>query len=209
MFVQERNGKPIAAVVTRTANSIDANSRTMLVEVDLDNKDGSLYPGIYSVVSFVQVRGTAPIVIPGDAVAVRQDQTTVAIVQDNHVKLVPVEIGRDYGPALEILNGLQEGDWVITTVTDSVKPGIEVRTKINKDAAQQTGQERNATDKTPDFGPTEYGDQSIVNSQSESTNQKGKPGQGGKSGGKDGGKGGSEKSGGGKQSKDDSKGSSK
>jgi len=46
VFVQERQGKPISGTVTRTANSIDQNTRTMLVEVDVDNQDGSLYPGV-------------------------------------------------------------------------------------------------------------------------------------------------------------------
>ena len=193
VFVQERVGKPVSALVTRTADSIDQNSRTMLVEVDLDNKDGTLYPGMYSIVDFVEVHGVAPLTIPGDAVIVRDDRNTVATVQDNKIKMVPVQIGRDYGPSVEILTGLKEGDWIVTTVTDRVRDGIKVNSQQKKqpgeDAAGKGGAQNNAV---PNAGPDEYGDQSIVDSKSESTNQKGKPGQP---------KGGSDQKSGGKQPK--------
>jgi hypothetical protein len=189
IFVQERTGKSITGTITRAANSIDQNSRTMLTEVDIDNRDGSLYPGMYAIVSFVQVRGHAPLVVPGDAVVVRKDRTAVALVHDRKIQIVPVEIGRDYGPSVEIVSGLNEGDWVVTTVTDSVRDGVTVRPHQNQSEAQDaTGQGGAQTNKAPDSGPNQYGDQSIVNSQTESTNQRAKPSQNGKSGQESGGK---------------------
>jgi multidrug efflux pump subunit AcrA (membrane-fusion protein) len=184
VFVQERSGKPIAGTVTRSANSIDQNTRTMLTEVDVSNQDGSLYPGMYAIVSFVQVRGVSPLVVPGDAVVVRQDRTSVAVVRDQKIQIVPVEIGRDYGPSVEIASGLNEGDWVVTTVTDNVREGVKVRTRQNLSAGQDaTGQGGAQTNQAPDSGPNQYGDQSIVNSESEQTNQQSKPGQKGSQGG--------------------------
>ena len=189
IFVQERTGKPIGGTVARIANSIDQNTRTMLAEVDIDNHDGTLYPGMYAIVSFVQVRGVSPLVIPGDAVVVRKDRTAVALVRDQKIQIVPVEIGRDYGPSVEILSGLTEGDWIVTTVTDSVREGVKVRTQQKQTEGQDaTGQGGAQTNSAPDSGPNQYGDQSIVNSSTESTNQKGKPGQNGKSDEKSGGK---------------------
>jgi multidrug efflux pump subunit AcrA (membrane-fusion protein) len=199
IFVQERPGKPISGTVTRTADSLDQNTRTMLAEVDVANRDGSLYPGMYAVVTFVQVRGVPPLVVPGDAVVVRGDRNTVAIVRDEKIKMVPVEIGRDYGPSVEILSGLQEGDWVVETVTDDVREGVKVRTRQSQAPGQDTGQGGNQTNQAPDSGPNQYGDQSIVNSKSESTNQKGKPGQksvGQQSGGQQQKSGGADKKGG-------------
>jgi hypothetical protein len=71
-----------------------------------------------------------------------------------------------------------EGEWVASTVTDSIQPGAKVSSRPSKHGAQAgSGGGSDQTDKTPDFGPNEYGDQSIVNSKSESTNQSGKPGQ--------------------------------
>jgi multidrug efflux pump subunit AcrA (membrane-fusion protein) len=189
VFVQERIGKPIDGTVTRSANSIDQNTRTMLTEVDIDNHDGSLYPGMYAIVSFVQVRGVSPLIVPGDAVVVRKDRTAVAIVRDQKIQLVPVEIGRDYGPSVEILSGLNEGDWVVTTVTDDVRDGVKVRPHQNQSEGQDaTGQGGAQTKNAPDSGPNQYGDQSIVNSKTETTNQKGKPGQKGDEGKDSGGK---------------------
>lgn len=175
VFVQERPGKPLDGIVTRLTHAIDQNTRTMLTEVDLDNHNGSLAPGMYTVVTFVQVRGTAPLTIPGDAVVVRQDRTMVAIVRDMKVQLVPVEIGRDYGPSVEILSGLHEGDHVITTVTDGIQPGAKIRPLQQAQAGEDNkGSAGAQTNQVPNAGPSQYGDQSIVNQKSESTNNQGK-----------------------------------
>jgi multidrug efflux pump subunit AcrA (membrane-fusion protein) len=180
VFVQERPGAPISGTVARTASSLDQNTRTMLAEVDIANRDRALYPGMYAVVTFVQVRGVAPLTVPGDAVVVRGDRNTVAIVRDEKIQMVPIVIGRDYGPSVEVLSGLREGDWVVSTVTDSVREGVKVRARQSPQAGQDAGQ----SDQSPDSGPNQYGDQSIVNSKSESSSQKGKAGQkGGQSSG--------------------------
>lgn len=180
IFLQERPGAPVRGTVTRAANSLDQNTRTMLTEVDVDNHNSSLYPGMYTVVTFQQVRGESPLAIPGDAILIRNDRTSVATVgPDNHVRLVPVSIGRDYGPSVEIINGLREGDTVITTVTDGVREGATVRPQLDKVAeGQATGTgNQPATHREPDSGPNQYGDQSITNSQLESTNNQGNKGQ--------------------------------
>ncbi len=180
VYLQERVGKPLYGTVTRATHEIDPNTRTMLTEVDLDNRNGSLNPGMYTVVTFTQVRGTAPITVPGDAVVVRQDRTMVAVVRDMKVQMVPVEIGRDYGPSVEVLSGLHDGDHVITTVTDGVREGAKVRptqqaSNNGEDTGGKGGQQ---TNQVPNAGPNEYGDQSIVNQSSESTNNQGKKGGG-------------------------------
>ena len=184
VFVQERTGKPIDGTVTRATRSLDQNTRTMLTEVDLDNRNGSLYPGMYTMVSFVQVHGTAPLTVPGDAIVVRQDKTMVAIVRDMKVQMVPVEIGRDYGPSVEILSGLHVGDHVITSVSDSVRQGVKVRPGQTRAAGEASGNDGAQTNKVPNAGPSEYGDQSIVNQSSESTSSQGKKGNGKSSGSK-------------------------
>lgn len=182
VYVQERTGKPIYGTVTRATRSLDQNTRTMLTEVDLDNHNGSLFPGMYTVVSFVQQGGrgqaASSLTVPGDAVVVRQDRTAVAVVRDMKVDMVPVEIGRDYGPSVEILSGLHEGDHVITTVSDGVRQGAKVRPQLQAAAGESSGAGGAQTNKVPNAGPNEYGDQSIVNQKSESTNNQGKKGSG-------------------------------
>jgi len=173
VYVQEQPGAAIFGKVTRTADSVDMNTRTMLAEVDVDNSNGSLYPGMYALTSFVQVTGVAPIVIPGDAVVVRNDRTSVATIHDQKIQMEQVEIGRDYGPEVEILSGLKEGEWIVTSVTDFVQQGVNVRPKIDERAAEQQRGGGQQTNQVPNSGPNQYGDQSVVNSATESTNQKG------------------------------------
>lgn len=69
---------------------------------------------------------------------IRQDRTVVATVRDQKIAMTPVEIGRDYGPSVEIVSGLREGDWVVTTVTDNVRPGVKVRTNQTQEAGEDT-----------------------------------------------------------------------
>lgn len=181
VFLQERQGgPPVHGTVTRAADSIDQNTRTMLAEVDVDNRSGSLYPGMYTVVTFQQVRGEAPLAVPGDAVVVRGDRTTLAVVDSsNHVHMVPITIGRDYGPSVEIVSGLHPGDTVVTNVTDGVREGAVIQPQL----AQQTEAEVTGTGaqpptrREPDSGPNQYGDQSIVNATPDSTNNQGNKGQ--------------------------------
>ena len=95
------------------------------------------------------------------------------------VQMVPVEIGRDYGPSVEILSGLHVGDHVITTVSDGVRQGAKVRPRQQVEAGEEGGKGGGAqTNKVPNAGPNEYGDQSIVNQSSEGTNNQGKKGSG-------------------------------
>ncbi len=180
VFLQERKGTPVSGTVARFASSLDPNTRTMITEVDVKNGDRSLYPGMYTVVTFEQIRGESPLAVPGDAVIVRNDLTAVATVQNNTVHIQPVQIGRDYGPSVEITSGLKNGDTVITTVTDGVREGAKVRPVRNKQQGEEaTGSGGNQTRKMPDSGPNQYGDQSIVNEQLEGTNNQGKKGQSG------------------------------
>jgi multidrug efflux pump subunit AcrA (membrane-fusion protein) len=135
LSLPDMKDKPLAAEVTRTADSIDANTRTMLTELQIDNSAGKLIPGTYVVVNFPSVVGSGPILITGDAVLVRHDKPAVATVVDGKVHIVPVIIGRDLGNAVEILSGLKPGDVVVTQVTDDVTEGAKVKTSTAKPAA--------------------------------------------------------------------------
>jgi hypothetical protein len=129
---------------------------------------------MYAIVQFVQIPGEPPITVPGDTIIVRQDKTAVAVVRDQKIQITPVEIGRDYGPSVEVTSGLNEGDLVVTSVTDAVQQGVRVVAKQSQETQAEGGQK----DQIPNAGPNHYGDQSTVNSQSESTNQRGKSAQG-------------------------------
>jgi multidrug efflux pump subunit AcrA (membrane-fusion protein) len=122
--------------VTRTAGAIDQNTRTLLTEVQIDNSAGRLLPGMYAVATFAGARGQGPLMISGDAVAIRKDRSMVALIQNGKVRLVPVALGRDYGPEIEIMAGVQEGDLVASTFTDEVKEGASVKTRLSKEESK-------------------------------------------------------------------------
>jgi multidrug efflux pump subunit AcrA (membrane-fusion protein) len=157
MHFQEYPKQEFAADVTRTAGSIDQNTRTLLTEVQVDNRDGRLLSGMYAVITFDAAGGAGPIMIPGDAIVVRQNTTQVALIQDGTVKMQSVEIGRDLGEAVEIVRGLNEGDVIATSVTDEVHEGAKVQAR-----EQPAAKKASVSTNTPPGGSSQYGDQSIT-----------------------------------------------
>jgi len=158
---QEYSGAPFFGDVTRTANSIDANTRTMLTEIQVDNKENKLIPGMYVVATFPPAAGVAaPLLISGDAVAIRNDTSVVATVADGKIHIVPVVLGRDFGSAIEILNGLHIGDEIVTNVTDDVVEGAAVQMRETKSSQQKPSAP--PPQNTPPGGSTQYGDQGIT-----------------------------------------------
>lgn len=157
---QEYPGASFPGTITRNANSIDTNTRTLLTEVQIDNSANKFVPGMYTVVTFAPPPGTqAPVLIVGGAIVIRQDRSMVAIVQDGKVRLVPVIIGRDFGTAVEILQGLKPGDIIVTDVTDDVTDGHEVQVHMAAGPDQQP-QAPNQTN--PPGGSSQYGNQGIT-----------------------------------------------
>jgi multidrug efflux pump subunit AcrA (membrane-fusion protein) len=147
---QEYAGVNVTGEITRTANSVDPNTRTMLTEVQVDNRSGKMVPGMYTVVTFPPMPGTdAPLLVTGDAIVIRHDRPTLAKVVDGKIHLQPVTIGRDFGGVVEILTGLQAGDIIVTNVTDDVVEGAEVQLHFTKTPEQESEQQ------PPQNGPSE------------------------------------------------------
>ncbi len=149
--------------VTRTADSIDQNTRTMLTEVQVSNRDGRLLNGMYAVASFPPAGGETPVTISGDAIAVRDGRNVVGLIRDGKVHIQPVEVGRDFGPAVEILGGLQPGDLVAANVTDDIREDAPVHATTQKAAGSQSGNPPASNQKQPPGGSSQYGDQTITN----------------------------------------------
>ena len=120
-------GREFKGTVARTANALDPNSRTMLVEIQVPNADGALLPGMYAQVQLSDARMYTPVVVPGDSLQVGADGTKVALLRPDHtVHFQPIEVGRDYGDKLEVLSGLAEGDTIIPKPGDLVREGVKV-----------------------------------------------------------------------------------
>jgi len=120
-------GHPIEAKVTRTAQGIDARTRTMLVEVDVPNQPVRLYTGSYVNVQ-LHFAGRRTPLVPGDALAWRGGALFVATVgPDERVKLVPVQPGNDDGRRVQILTGLQGGERVVLNPSAELSDGDRVQ----------------------------------------------------------------------------------
>jgi RND family efflux transporter MFP subunit len=120
-------GRTFQGTVTRTANALDPATRTMLVQVDVPNQDGALFPGTYAEVDLSGSRANPPLVVPAAAVLFRTDGAQLAVVQpDGLVHLQKIAIGRDYGDRVEILQGVEEGATVIAVPGDVAREGARV-----------------------------------------------------------------------------------
>lgn len=135
-------GKSFQGKVVRTANAIDTLMRTLLTQIDVDNRSGQLLPGTYVTVTFNNIHAVPPVIVPGDTLITRSSGTTVALVRAGTVHLQPVVTGRDYGAQIEVREGLQEGDLVIVNPGDSAKEGTRVGTRLlSPRGAQQASSE--------------------------------------------------------------------
>jgi len=125
--LQEYPGRKFIGKVSRTANALDANTRTLPTEVQVPNSDGNLLPNMFAQVNFIRASSTPTILIPGDALIVRPNGNQVAVIENgNRVRFQPVEVGRDYGTEMEIRSGLTEGQYVIVNPSDVARDGAEV-----------------------------------------------------------------------------------
>ena len=120
-------GRQFTGTVARTANALDPNSRTLLVEVHVPNADGALLPGMYAQVDLNSTRANPPMLIPSEALIVRADGNRVALVRPDHtVHFQKIQIGRDYGDRLEVSGGLKEGDMIIPNPGDVAREGLKI-----------------------------------------------------------------------------------
>lgn len=131
--LQEFGPRKFLGRVSRTANSLDANTRTLPTEVQVPNRDYALLPNMFAQVTLISSHTTPALMVPGDALLVRPEGTEVALLTNgNHVHFQRVEVGRDYGPELEIRSGLQGGERVIVNPSDDVREGVEVNPILQK-----------------------------------------------------------------------------
>ena len=125
--LQEFPGQRFSARIARTAEAIDPNTRTLLTEVDVPNKDGKLLPGSFGEVHFAVGSNVDKVTVPVNAMLFRSEGPRLAVVEsDSKVHLRPINIGRDYGATLEVLGGVTVADQVVINPPDSLQDGQQV-----------------------------------------------------------------------------------
>jgi RND family efflux transporter MFP subunit len=117
--------------IVRDSHSIDSASRTLNVEVDVDNAKERIKTGAYVFVHLKIPRQTETSVqsltIPANTLLFRSEGLRVGVVRNNRVALTPIKIGRDFGATVEVVSGLQPTDDVILNPSDSLSGGREVQ----------------------------------------------------------------------------------
>jgi RND family efflux transporter MFP subunit len=131
LTLDEFPGETFKGTIVRNTNSIDLASRTLLVEVEIDNPTGRLLPGAYVFVHLKLPDATHSVTIPANALIFRKEGLQVALIRDGKARLVSVKINHDYGNSVEIVSGLQPTDAVIVDPSDSLVDGTSVRVNNN------------------------------------------------------------------------------
>jgi RND family efflux transporter MFP subunit len=139
LTLDEYPGRSFEGTIARNSNAIDQATRTLNVEVDIDNPKAELLPGAYVFVHFKVPEHAASLAIPSNALLFRAEGLQVGVVRNGRVQLVPVKIGRDTGATVEITSGLTASDAVILDPSDSLASGQEVQIANpgNKPATQK------------------------------------------------------------------------
>lgn len=130
LTLDEYPGESFEGTIVRNSDSIDLASRTLNVEVDVSNADGRIKPGAYAFVHMKLPDGAKSaarsLVVPANTLLFRSEGLRVGVVRNDRAELVPITIGRDYGSAVEVVNGLKSTDQVIVNPSDSLISGALV-----------------------------------------------------------------------------------
>lgn len=113
--------------VVRTADDINLTTRTLLIEVDVNNPTGTLLTGSYAEVHLAVPTQASSLLVPVNTLLFRTEGLRVGVVKDGKVVLTSVTPGHDFGNVIEIVSGLKANDQVILNPPDSIVSGQEVQ----------------------------------------------------------------------------------
>ena len=124
----DQGGKTVQAKVATTSESITPNSRTLLVELHLDNSDNQIQPGSYAQVKLTAGALGQLVTVPNNTLLFRAQGLQVGVVRaDNSVELRDIKVGRDFGTTIQIVDGVTASDKIILNPADSLLTGDKVR----------------------------------------------------------------------------------
>jgi RND family efflux transporter MFP subunit len=127
LTLAEFPGQHFKGTFARSSESIDAATRTLRSEVDVENEKGELLPGSYAQVHLKLSSAHAALIVPVNTLLFRPEGVMVAVLQADRAVLTPVKLGKDYGSEVEIVTGLSATDSVILNPSDSLVSGAQVR----------------------------------------------------------------------------------
>jgi len=140
--VPQTNARSVAAgqsaAVSFTAGALDPASRTLLTELQVANKDGQLFPGMYAEIKFAFPQDARTLLVPGNAITVQSDGPRVLIVDAKQtIRARSVKLGRDLGDKVEILSGLNPAEMLVANPSGSLREGEEVKSQPQPSQAKK------------------------------------------------------------------------
>ena len=139
LMVSEFPGRRFPGTLVRTAEAIDQTTRTLLVEVRVNNPTGTLFSGAYAEAHFKLPTAASSFVLPVNTLLFRSEGLRIATIADgNHAELRPITVGHDYGTEIEVVAGLSGDESVIVNPPDSLVSGQEVHV-TNQPAGESDG----------------------------------------------------------------------
>ncbi|MGB8170906.1 MAG: efflux RND transporter periplasmic adaptor subunit [Chthoniobacteraceae bacterium] len=126
LTLPERPGQKYEAKVIRTAGALDAATRTLLTELEVDNAKGEILAGSYAQVRLAEAKPEALLTVPANCILFRAEGPQVALVENGKIALRTIVLGRDLGSAVEVSEGVSATDQVVVNPSDSLTAGVPV-----------------------------------------------------------------------------------
>ncbi len=119
-------GRSFHGRVARNASALASDTRTLLAEVDVDNRDGALSAGLYGIVHIQEPRPAPVISLPSQAVIFDKDGLSAAVVEDGKIAIRHLDVAQDDGAQVQVRGGLKDGDRVILSLPVDLSAGMKV-----------------------------------------------------------------------------------
>jgi membrane fusion protein (multidrug efflux system) len=157
VILQVRNypGRNFIGHLVYWSGALRPATRTLPVEVDVENHDGLLWAGMYADLVFKIKRNQPTLVVPSSAIMTEAEGTQIAVVQDNKINFRTVTLGRDFGAQIEVATGLTPDDQIVANPGEKLAEGITVQ--IAQPSGSATGSPMTAaatTEPSPDTSAT-------------------------------------------------------
>ena len=127
LSLAEFPGRKFRGKLVRTADDINVTTRTLLIEIEVDNPTGTLLTGSYAEVHLNVPTQASTLLLPVNALLFRSEGLRAAVVKDGKVVLTAVAPGHDFGNQIEVVSGLKPDDQVIINPPDSIVSGQQVQ----------------------------------------------------------------------------------
>ena len=131
IHIPELPGRGFPGKVTRIADALQPDTRTLLTEIDVPNPDGALPPGSYCTVELHIPREEKSLLVPADALVFDSQGLHVAVLDDGVARLRKVTVAHDLGIEVEVSDGLKTGDMVIRNPSVDLVDGSRVEAQAN------------------------------------------------------------------------------